>query len=174
MNSRTLNPGFFTALWFLPCLAVLQAGLMSHLAVAGALPDIVLIVVVDWGILRGMDEGVLWAFMGGLLLDFFSGYPLGTNTVSLALVASLVSLGQGTFIRTHALLPLATVALATLLYYGCVLFILESTQHQVAWISIVRDDALPAAIFNGALNIAIFPLMRRLEERVYPIPRAHW
>jgi rod shape-determining protein MreD len=164
----------FTALWLLPILAVLQTSLMSHLAVSGAIPGLVLLVVVDWGILRGPDQGMLWAFIGGLGIDVFSSWPFGTSTVALVLVASIVSLGGGTFIRTHALLPPAAVFLATLLYYGIAFFILESTHHSVDWLSVVRELVLPIAVYNAALNVPVFWLVRRLEARVYPMPRASW
>ena len=158
----------------MPLLCLVQASVARHLMVRGALPGIVLVVVVCWGILRGMDEGLLWAFIAGLLLDLFSGWPFGTSTVALVTTASVVSLGRGTFIRTHALLPLATVFAATILYFLVVLFILESTQHPVDWIAGIRDIAVPTALYNAVLAIPLFPLVRRLEDRVYPMPRANW
>lgn len=171
---RTIHPGVLTGLWFLPLLALLQASVARHFVVRGALPGVLLVVVVCWGILRGMDEGMIWGFFGGLVLDLFSGWPFGTITVSLVIVASVVSLGEGTFIRTHALLPLATVFGATLLYYLIVLFILTSTQHTIDWPTALREIALPSAVYNALLTIPIFPLVRRLEDRVYPTPRANW
>jgi rod shape-determining protein MreD len=174
LNVRNLHPGFITALWLLPLLTLMQSSIAGHLALRGILPGIVLICVVDWGILRGTDEGMLWAFMAGLCLDVFSGWPPGTNTVALVLVASLVSLGEGTFIRTHALLPPATVFGATILFYCIALFILESTGHPVVWDTALRETVLPIAIYNAILNIPGFRLVQRLENRVYPSPRANW
>lgn len=174
MNVRNLHPGFMTALWLLPILALLQSSVFGHFAFRGIIPGIVLICVVDWGILRGPDEGVLWAFIAGLSLDVFSGWPPGTNTVALVLVAALVSLGQGTFIRTHAFLPPVTVFGATILFYLVALFILESTRHQVVWGEALRGSVVPIAFYNAILNIPGFRLVQRLERRVYPSPRAHW
>ncbi|HEX6507719.1 MAG TPA: rod shape-determining protein MreD [Chloroflexota bacterium] len=174
MNVRNLHPGFVTALWLIPILALLQASIAGHLAIRGVLPGLVLIAVVDWGILRGTDEGMLWAFLAGLCLDVFSGWPPGTNTVALVTVASVVSLGQGTFIRTHALLPPATVFGATILFYVIALFILESIHQPVEWITALRDTVLPIAIYNALLNVVGFRLVQRLESRVYPLPRANW
>ncbi|HLJ66602.1 MAG TPA: rod shape-determining protein MreD [Chloroflexota bacterium] len=171
---RSLNPGLFTALWLLPVLALLQTSLFNRLQIGGALPSVVLIAVVDWGILRGPDEGMLWAFIGGFTLDMFEGWPIGTGTVAMVLVASLVSLGGGTFIRTHALLPPATVFAATLLYYAIVAFILVSTQHNVDLLPAMRYLVFPVALYNAILNIPGFRLVRRLEQRVYPEPRASW
>ena len=174
MKARHIHPGVFTALWLLPILAILQTSLGGHLAVRGLIPAIVLILVVNWGILRGVDEGMLWALIGGICLDVFTSWPIGTNTVALVVVASVVSLGQGTFMRTHALLPPATVFAATILFYLVALFILESTHHQVDWRAALQGVAFPAALFNAVLNIAGFRLTERLERRVYPLARANW
>ncbi|GAC1319636.1 MAG: hypothetical protein NVS2B16_00570 [Chloroflexota bacterium] len=174
MNVRTLHPGFVTALWLLPLTALLQISIVTHLAVRGIYPSLVLILVVNWGILRGTDEGMLWAFVGGLCLDTFSGWPFGTSTVALVVVASVVSLGQGTFIKTHALLPPATLFGATFLYYLVALFILESTQQPVDWVLALERIALPVAVYNALVNIGGFWLTQRLERRVYPVPRANW
>lgn len=174
MNARTIHPGLFTALWLLPILVLFQTSLMTHLALGGAVPAIVLLVVIDWGILRGPDQGMLWAFIGGLGIDLFSGWPFGTSTVALVIVASIVSLGGGTFIRTHALLPPAAVFLGTILYYLVAFFILESTHHPVEWTAAVRGAVLPIAIYNAVLNVPVYWLVRRLEGRVYPLPRANW
>lgn len=174
MIARKIHPGFFTALWLMPILALLQASMMSHFTVRGAIPGIVLLAVVDWGILCGPDEGMMWAFVGGLCLDVFSGWPFGTSTVALVIVASVVSLGGGTFIRTHALLPPAAVFLATVMYYLIAMFVLESTQHQIDWIAAIRGLVLPIALYNAFVNIPGYWLARRLEARVYPMPRASW
>jgi len=174
MNVRQLHPGFVTCLWLLPVLTLLQVSIMHHISVGGVYPSLMLIAVVNWGILRGVDEGMLWAFLGGLCLDLFSGWPIGTSTVSLVIVASLVSLGGGTFIRAHALVPMGTLFVSTALYYAIALFIFESTQHTVDWIAAVQHVILPAALFNSLANIPGFWLTQRLERRVYPSPRAQW
>ena len=174
MNRRTIHPGFLTALWLLPVLALLQTTLAPRLVVNGAMPGLVLVAVVNWGILRGTDQGMMWGLIGGFCVDLFSGLPMGTSTVAMVVVASLVSLGGTTFIRTHALLPPATILLATFTYYSIVLFILESTHPPVDWVAGLRDVALPAAIYNAVLNVPAYVLLRRLEDRLYPQPRASW
>ncbi|MGI8968685.1 MAG: rod shape-determining protein MreD [Chloroflexota bacterium] len=174
MNRRNLHPGLFTAIWLLPVVALFQTGVAGHLIIRGALPSLMLIAVVDWGILRGPDEGMLWGLLGGFCLDLFSGWPFGTCTVAMVLVASAVSLGGGTFIRTHALLPLGTIFIATILYYLIALFILESTHHTVDWIAALSGVILPIALYNAVLNIPGYWAVRRLENRVYPVPRANW
>lgn len=174
MNVRRLHPGFVTALWLLPLLTLLQAGLVSHLGIRGIVPSILVVIVVDWGILRGTDEGMLWALLAGICLDVVSGWPFGTSAVALVIVASLVSLGEGTFMRTHALVPIGTVFAATVLYFVIVLFVLQSTQHPVDWNAAIRGIILPTAFYNAAMNIPGFRFAEWLEARIYPMPRANW
>lgn len=174
MTRRTLHPSLLTALWLMPVLALLQTTIGARLAVGNAVPGLVLIAVVDWGILRGADDGMLWGLIGGLSLDLVSGWPLGTGTIAMVAVAGAVSLGGGTFIRTHALLPPFTVFIATLLYFVVAFFLLESMQRPVDWERALRDIALPAAAYNAVLNVGIFALMGRLEARVHPMARASW
>jgi rod shape-determining protein MreD len=171
---QRIQPGIYTALWLMPVVALLQASLVTHLQLRGVLPSIALIVVVGWGILRGVDEGVLWAFVGGLCLDVFSDWPFGISTVALVVVASAVSLGGGTFIRTHALLPPATVFMASVLYYVVAMFLLQSTHHPVAWLDSLQSVVLPIALYNAALSLLMFPMLRRLAQKLYPVSRANW
>ena len=40
-------------------------------------PDLMLMVVVGWGVVHGDGQASLWGLVGGLLLDLFSGAPFG-------------------------------------------------------------------------------------------------
>lgn len=158
----------------MPLLALVQSSVSTRVVVNGAVPGLVLIAVVDWGILRGTDDGMLWGLIGGFSLDVVSGWPIGTGMIAMVAVASVVSLGGGTFIRTHALLPPVTVFVATLLYYAVALFLLQSMERPVDWIQALSAVALPSAIYNALLNVGAFMLFRGLESRIYPVPRASW
>jgi len=55
-----------------PLLAVvglLQATLVSRVAIWGVFPDLPLLVVVSWGLLRGSRQGLLWGFVAGIMVD---------------------------------------------------------------------------------------------------------
>ena len=50
-------------------------------------PDLMLVLVVAWSLLRGVEEGLLWAFIGGVLLDLLSVGPFGGFTVFTSKIA---------------------------------------------------------------------------------------
>src|SRR5262249_2474376 len=59
-------------------------------------PDLVLLVALAWGFLRGSGEGFLAAVVGGLLLDCASSTPFGLHVFAFGLAAVVVS-GDGRF-----------------------------------------------------------------------------
>lgn len=69
--------------------AALQSSWLESVKVIGGRPDLVLVLVVAWAIIRGGTEGALWGFAGGFILDGLSGGAFGLWTLSLTLVGFL-------------------------------------------------------------------------------------
>ena len=69
---------------FLFLAALLETSLLSRLVAPGLRPGVVLIISSVWAALRG-DEGLVWAFGGGLMLDMLSAGPFGLHTAGLLL-----------------------------------------------------------------------------------------
>lgn len=67
--------------------AVLQSVWLERLQILGGRPDLVLLLVITWAIIRGVNEGVLWGFTAGIFCDLLSGGPFGLWTTVLTLVA---------------------------------------------------------------------------------------
>ena len=130
-----------SAYWAAMALAVcvlVQSAYPRWLEVAGARPDLVLILACYLG--ATIHRPIMWqAFCVGLVQDVFSGYPLGINALSKALVvlviqsrmrpgvrlrakdwmrvAAMASLGDGVLtllmvlsLGTYQILPLPTIA----------------------------------------------------------------
>jgi rod shape-determining protein MreD len=57
--------------------ALLQTTLSPYMKIGGIHPDLVLLLVIGWSALRGMEEGATWAFIGGISLDILSSAPFG-------------------------------------------------------------------------------------------------
>lgn len=174
MTVRSMRPTLAAALVLLPVLTILQTSLAQHLVVAGAHPNFVLMAIVDWGIIRGVDEGMLWGLLGGLFVDLYSGLPFGTSSLAFVLIAGAVSLGESALMRTHFLLPLLAVFGATILYYAVALFIIASARHVLLLDSHTVHVVIAEALYNGALNTIGFALTLAFERKLHPIPRANW
>jgi len=147
----------YVTLLFLAVVGLLQSTLAPYLALGRVKPDLMLVVVVAWGVLRGAGEGVLWGCIGGLYLDLLSGGPFGVSIVSLILASYLTGVGEINLFRTNLLLPVLTVILATIIYYLVSFLLLQtlgrpvpldSSMIQITGIAIVLNVALAAVLYQ--------------------------
>ncbi len=142
--------------------ALIQHVVLPQVTFFGAHPNLILVVVIAWGQLRGHRDGLLWALVGGLLLDLFSLAPLGTATVPLLVVMFLVGLLEFTAFRVVIWLPVAAAFLATPIFQMLSLAVLKTLGWGTGWERTV-EVLLPMATLNAMLMILVFPLMRRVS-----------
>ena len=157
-----------------PLLAIvglLQATLVSRVAIWGVFPDLPLLVVVNWGLLRGSRQGLLWGFVAGIIVDLFSGAPFGAATVPLMAVGFMAGLGE-TVVFRNVLLLLLAMFLATVVYDLLFLFmvqisgdLLQETGRRVEWSGSLVRVIGPSAVLNALLALVISGGMRVLDRR---------
>ena len=145
--------------------AVAQTSVAPAFTFLGARPDFVLVVVVTWAVLRGVEEGIIWALVGGIALDLLSGSPFGVFTVSLVIVGFLTSLGEMNVFRANALLPGFAIVVATIVYNVLILVILQLMGRPVTWnVELIRLIAATVVLNLICLTLLYGP-MRWLHRR---------
>lgn len=129
-------------------------------------PDLILLIVISWSLLRGSREGLVWGFVGGLCLDLLSGGPLGASAIALMVVSLLSGQGETNIFKGNLLLPLIIAPLGTLVYYGLLLVILELTGRSLSLLPSSSRVILPAAIVNFIAMPFVYVFMRWLNQRI--------
>jgi rod shape-determining protein MreD len=151
--------------------AVLQVTLAPRLEVFGAFPNLVLLAVVGWTLVRGAGPGIHWAIAGGLLLDLVSPGPLGVHALALTAAAYGTGFLQRSFAPGPVLLPSACGALATITYNLVLIGISELLGHPIAFLPVLQAWVAPSALYDAALVPPALLLLRHLD-RVIPQPVA--
>jgi rod shape-determining protein MreD len=151
----------------LSVLAVLQSTLLPHLKVLGVQPDLVLLVIVAWSLLRGAEEGMLWALIGGVALDILSSARLGTNTLPLLLISFLTGLWQRGLVRQEVLVPFLAIPVATIVYQSLMVALLKLLGWPGTWSASFRYAILPTTLVNTLLMPVVYVLMRWIHRRTY-------
>lgn len=66
--------------------ALFEASVLPEVMIAGAKPDLVFILAVTVTMMIGVEDGLTWAFVGGLMLDLLTpGRQLGATSLTLLL-----------------------------------------------------------------------------------------
>lgn len=158
--------------WFwLPVLAVLaiaQTSLVPGLQFNGAQPQLVLVWVVSWAVIRGRGEALPWAVAGGLLLDLLSQMPPGSHLLALVVVTFVADLGHQVMQGSTALFAAAAVFAGSLLYGLLLLAILLVTGRQPDVAGATVTAILPGALYNLAVLLPVLIAQRRLDN-MFPV-----
>ncbi len=130
----------------------------------GARPNLMLLVVLIWAVLRGIDEGLLWAFIGGLILDLLSGGPLGSMTLALVAAAYVAGQSLGEEVGSQAVRVVVLTVLGVLAYHLVLLIILDWSGHAVGWAYALPRVAGPSILLNAAAAPVLLGPLAWLER----------
>lgn len=140
--------------------ALFQAAIFSSFAVAGGVPDVLLVVVISLGLLRGSVPGAVLGFAGGLVVDLLTLETLGLTSLVLTLAGFWAGRYAETTARGRRLPVLFAVGVMTILA-GAFGFAL----HYMLGEDVVARHALvtalvPALVLNLVFALPLHALVR--------------
>jgi rod shape-determining protein MreD len=147
-------------------LAVLQAAVWPAFPVFGLVPQLPFLVALGWGLVRGPEEGLVWAFVAGIAVGLLSLAPLGLS--ALAYMAAIgAALALQAVLPPHRLVVAVGLAvLATLIYLvvyfvGLRLFGFGTTLD-------VAVGLVPLALLHAVLIVPIFVVAGAINRALQP------
>lgn len=153
--------------------AVLELSLLPYVGVGDARPHPVLVLVVVWTIVGGLESGLACAFIGGLLLDLLALRPLGSSAFALIVAAGGAALFARTLVRVRAISPVVAVPVLSLAYSLALLGALTA----LGVTSAVEDPIgllLPGVLYDGVLGVVVGPLAVAVRDRRAAEERVDW
>lgn len=152
--------------------ALLETSIAPELGIAGAQVDLVLTLAVLAAMLIGVDDGLLWAFLGGLMLDMLiPARPIGATALTLLLVVGLAVLAARLPLPRR-LLAVTTVFVLTWLFHLLLLVVMAATEG-VMLASFQPIVVLSAAIQNSVIALVAALAFDFIGQRFGP-ERADW
>lgn len=143
----------------------LQVSVAPHLAILGIRPNLPLVVVTAWGLLRGSGEGLWWGLGAGLATDLFAGVPLGTFATGLVLAGGVAGLGERQIFRNNFLMPILMTGLNTLLANLVALGVLRLLEWPVYFGATMKAAVLPEVAYNVGAMVVLFPALAWLSRK---------
>jgi rod shape-determining protein MreD len=128
---------------------------------------------VIWTIAAGIDRGIAWAFVGGLVLDSLLGRPLGGSALALLLAVGGAALLAQPFPRLRLVAPVIGVPVLSVVYSVILIGVTVAAQPGVAMPDL-GSIVVPDAIYDALLGMFLGPLAVTLHDRHLPSERAEW
>ncbi len=158
-----------SALLFLAVLV--QAVMVPPYLFSGGAPDVLLLVIVSLGLLRGSVAGAGYGFAGGLLFDMLTLQTLGVTSLVLTLAGFWAGRYAETTGRGKRLAPLLAAAVITLLAAVFAFLLHYLLGEDVVARHVLVSVLLPTFVANLVLAYPVYLLVRAaVHERDTPEP----
>lgn len=153
------------ALIFLAVIASIQTVFAQRISLFGVKPDLLLVVVVAWGVGRGVEEGGVVGFISGFMEDILSsGFYLHTFTKTAAgFVAGAI---RGSLdVASNLLYAITTAAMTVLIYLlNMVAFYFFFGRALPSVLAIILVIMI-ASVYNGVLAFLVArPIVSFIER----------
>ena len=153
--------------------ALVEVTLAPYIRVADVAPHPVLVGGVIWAIAAGIDRGITWAFVGGLVLDSLIGRPLGVSAFALLVSVGGAALIAQPFPRLRLVAPVVAVPILSLVNSMLILW-LNAAARPGADISDPLGLLLPGVIYDGIIGMFVGPMAVMLHDRRSATERLEW
>ncbi len=144
---------------------VIQATWLPAMHLPGQVtPDLILIMVVSVGLLRGPDKGLFFGIVSGLFLDLLSGHIIGVQALSKMALGFCAGLMEKNIFKDNILVPAMAVFGATLVFESFNIFFYMAFHANYNFLSTFLSTILPLAFYNALFAPFIYYLVLKMER----------
>lgn len=158
MMKRCITIGIIIIICFL-C----QSTIFHFLELSGVVPNLLLIVTMSFGLMRGRREGLLVGFFSGLLVDIFFGSVLGPY----ALIYMTLGYINGFFHRIYyvedVLLPMIMITLNDFTFNLIVYIVFFLLRNKLRFMTYLGDVILPEMIYTILITLFFYKILVRIN-----------
>jgi rod shape-determining protein MreD len=145
---------------------LLQTTVFQWAALAHVTPNLLLILTVATGLMRGRTEGLTVGFVCGLLIDFCYGNVLGLFALIYMIIGYLNGYSHRIFVKDDLTIPVLLVGVSQFVYfflYYVFEFLLKGKLNILFYL--VRIG-LPEIIYTVVVSIVLYKLLNMINTRL--------
>lgn len=145
---------------------LLQTSVFEFFELAGVMPNILLILTVSMGFIRGKKVGIIIGFFCGLLIDIFSGDVLGQYALLYLLFGYTNGWFHAYFYEDDIFLPMGLLAANSLIYSFVIFFFFFALRGRMEFLSYFIKIMVPEAVYTGIAALVIYKVLLAIDVRI--------
>lgn len=145
--------------------ALLEASVLPLFQIQGLQPNLTLVLLITWLIIRGAEEAFVLIPFGGLMLGLVDGAPLGTALLAMAPVALLQELRGAQLKESGFIMALAFTAVMSAVYNYTFLFMFTLQGQAGSWVEASLGVIVPTMFMNVAIVVPLYLLFAILNPK---------
>jgi rod shape-determining protein MreD len=153
--------------------ALLELTVGPYLKIGPAQPHLVLVFGIVVTVAIGLEAGLVWAFIGGLVIDSLAQRPLGSTAFALLLCLGVAAVLGRYLSRLRPIVPILATLLLSVPYSIILYLAFDALQSPI---SVADPVALlpPGLVYDVVLATLIGPLVIAIHDRRTEMERADW
>ncbi|MGI6094346.1 MAG: rod shape-determining protein MreD [Lachnospiraceae bacterium] len=145
---------------------LLQSTVFQWLSIGSITPNLLLILTVSFGLMRGKSSGLWTGFFCGILIDLFYGQLIGFYALIYMMAGYFTGFCYKIFYDEDIKVPMVLVAASDLIYniliYGA-LFLLRG---RLDFLYYLRRIIIPEILYTVLLTLLLYRLFFRINQRL--------
>jgi len=146
---------------------LIQLTLINSITILGLKPDLMMVVVVVFSLLKGEKEGTISGFASGLLQDIFSTGLLGINALAKTVIGFTCGILREKIFHEHILFLIPVITFIASFIQSILIFFLLRTfgiEYNLIWS--LKQVALPEALYSSLLSPFVFLAINKLFQLI--------
>ena len=153
------------------CGFVLQTTLFQALNFGGISPNILIIITVSYGFMRGKKYGMIVGFICGLLMDIFYGDVLGFYALVYLYIGAANGVFHSIFYQADIKLPLVLILASDFAYSFTCYVLLYLLRRRFDLIFYFKNIIIPEIVYTVFVTVFIYPCILLLNRSADDVER---
>jgi rod shape-determining protein MreD len=120
-----MKASIYLAIPLMLILLVVQVTVSPHIELFGVAPQLLFLLSIVLGLYYGLQQGLILAFIAGILFDLYSAGPMGASSLALMAAVSVAVFAQGRLPENRFLVPAVLGAIASLVFWFVYILLLR-------------------------------------------------
>lgn len=161
MTYKRIPTAVLTLLFFF----IVQSSVLKGLSLSGAIPNLLLVLTVSYGYLRGETSAMTVGFFSGLLLDIFGMNVIGLYALIYLYLGYLAGLCHSWYEPADFRIPLAMIFIADVIVLGLEFLFFFVLNGDFGFVFYLKGKALPEFAATMLSSVILYPALLWIEER---------
>lgn len=147
-------------------LVIFQVSVLPLFPILGVVPSLPFLFALAWGLIRGVNEGAIWAFLGGFFMDLFSIAPFGGSALTYLVAIVGVILIHDFLPRNRLMIPMLLASVATIIQQILYYLYLGIFGYDID----LNSSMLSLVLLQAILFLPIYWLLYFIQRQIWPKP----
>lgn len=143
---------------------LLQTSVFNLIPLAGVVPNLLLMLTMSFGLMRGRKEGLLVGFFCGILVDLYCGFAIGPYALIYMYFGYMNGLFHRFYYVENVLLPLVMIAANDFLYGSLVYIIFFLMRNRLDYGFYLKNIILPEMIYTMLITLVIYRMLMHINR----------